>query len=128
MPTKQSVDVSKEPKDVQRVAASEGAGRKEGGEPVEMAATSGPKKLDRLPFFEMLAAMDPRDWEDRMVYLYRQDKNIIKEDPKDANYIDRITHAFDEAWVKAKHGGGRFLAILKNTRINGAERKFSFKK
>ncbi len=68
----------------------------------------------------MLAALTEREWEDRMVYLYRQDKNIIKEDPKDNNYIERITHSLDEDHVKKEHGGGRFLAILKNTRINGA--------
>ncbi|MBZ5522240.1 MAG: hypothetical protein LAP21_08360 [Acidobacteriia bacterium] len=116
-----------EPADVKRVAEAAGdTGRKPTGEPVEMAATSGPPKLDKLPFFDMLKALQARDWEDRMVYLYRQDKNIIKEDPKDSNYIDRVPHAFDEAYVKDKFGGGRFLAILKNTRINGAERKYSF--
>jgi hypothetical protein len=119
--------IDKEPPDVKRIAATEGVSAKEPSEPVALAATAGPKSLDKLPFFEMLARMSEREWEDRMVYLYRQDKNIIKEDPKDNNYIERITHAFDEDYVKKTHGGGRFLAILKNTRINGAERKFSFK-
>lgn len=116
-----------EPPDVKRAAAAEGVPAKDNTEPVALAPTAGPKSLDKLPFFEMLARMSEREWEDRMVYLYRQDKNIIKEDPKDNNYIERITHAFDEDYVKKTHGGGRFLAILKNTRINGAERKFSFK-
>jgi hypothetical protein len=120
--------VDREPADVKRVAAAEGIPVTEAaGEPVVLAPTSGPKSLDKLPFFEMLAKLSPREWEDRMVYLYRGDKNVIKEDPKDNNYIERITFPFDEDYVKKTHGGGRFFAILKNTRINGAERKFSFK-
>lgn len=118
--------VDREPADVKRVATAEGAASDKNTTPVELATTAGPKSLDKLPFFEMLAKLTGREWEDRMVYLYRQDKTIIKEDPKDNNYIDRITHAFDESYVKEKFGGGRFLAILKNVRINGAERKHSF--
>jgi hypothetical protein len=116
----------REPADVKRVAAAEGIPSDKTPTPVELAPTAGPIKLDKLPFFEMLARLSEREWEDRIVYLYRQDKNIIKEDPKDSNYIARITHAFDEPYVKDKFGGGRFLAILKNVRINGAERKHSF--
>src|SRR5260221_4534661 len=105
----------REPADVKRVAAAEGVTvTKVTNEPVVLAPTAGPKALDKLPFFEMLGRMTEREWEDRMVYLYRQDKNIIKEDAKDNNYIERITHAFDEDYVKKSHGGGRFLAILKN--------------
>jgi hypothetical protein len=118
--------VDREPADVKRVAAAEGAASDKTPTPVDLAPTAGPIKLDKLPFFEMLGRLTEREWEDRMVYLYRQDKTIIKEDPKDSNYIARITHAFDEAYVKDKFGGGRFLAILKNVRINGAERKHSF--
>jgi hypothetical protein len=118
--------LDREPADVKRVAAAEGAATDKTTAPVDLAPTAGPIKLDKLPFFEMLAKLSEREWEDRMVYLYRQDKTIIKEDPKDSNYIARITHAFDEAYVKEKFGGGRFLAILKNVRINGAERKHSF--
>jgi len=118
--------VDREPADVKRVAAGEGIPADKTTNPVELAPTAGPKSLDKLPFFEMLAKLTSREWEDRMVYLYRQDKTIIKEDPKDSNYIARITHAFDEAYVKEKFGGGRFLCILKNVRINGAERKHSF--
>jgi len=118
--------VEREPADVKRVAAAEGAASDKTPTPVDLAPTAGPIKLDKLPFFEMLGRLTEREWEDRMVYLYRQDKTIIKEDPKDSNYIARITHAFDEAYVKEKFGGGRFLAILKNVRINGAERKHSF--
>jgi hypothetical protein len=116
----------REPADVKRVAAAEGVPADKTTTPVELAPTAGPKNLDRMPFFQMLSSMTEREWEDRMVYLYRQDKTIIKEDPKDSNYIARITHAFDEAYVKEKFGGGKFLAILKNVRINGAERKHSF--
>jgi hypothetical protein len=116
----------REPADVKRVAAAEGVAADKNTTPVELAPTAGPIKLDKLPFFDMLSKLSEREWEDRMVYLYRQDKTIIKEDPKDSNYIARITHAFDEAYVKDKFGGGRFLAILKNVRINGAERKHSF--
>ncbi len=127
MPKAETMDVTpKEPRDVKRAAASEGIGGKDTAQPVELAPSSGPSKLQGLAFFDMLKAMSERDWEDRMVYLYRQDKSIIKADPKDANYIARIPHAFDEAYVKEKFGGGRFLCILKNTRINGAERKHSF--
>ena len=118
--------VDREPADVKRVAAAEGVPADKTTTPVELAPTAGPKNLDRMPFFQMLSSMSEREWEDRMVYLYRQDKTIIKEDPKDSNYIARITHAFDEAYVKEKFGGGKFLAILKNVRINGAERKHSF--
>src|SRR3954469_16713890 len=118
--------VEREPADVKRVAAAEGAASDKTPTPVDLAPTAGPIKLDKLPLFEMLGRLTEREWEDRMVYLYRQDKTIIKEDPKDSNYIARITHAFDEAYVKEKFGGGRFLAILKNVRINGAERKHSF--
>lgn len=118
--------VDREPADVKRVAAAEGAATDKTTAPVDLAPTAGPIKLDKLPFFEMLGRLTEREWEDRMVYLYRQDKTIIKEDPKDSNYIARITHSFDEAYVKEKFGGGRFLAILKNVRINGAERKHSF--
>jgi len=127
MPKAETVKLADEPKDVKRVAASEGIGGKENSAPVEMAGSAGPKELDKMPFFQMLGSMSERQWEDRMVYLYRQDKTIIKADEKDSNYIERITHAFDEAYVKEKHGGGRFLAILKNVRVNGAERKHSFK-
>lgn len=117
-----------EPADVKRAAAAEGVGRKDAGEPLEMAPTAGPEKLSKLPFFEMLSAMTERDWEDRLVYLYRVDKNIIKANEKDNNYIERISHAFDEEYVKTKHGGGQFMAILKNTRVrNGAERRYIFK-
>jgi hypothetical protein len=117
-----------EPADVRRAAAAEGAAAgKVPGEPIELAPTAGPAKLDKMPFFEMLAAMSARDWEDRMVYLYRQDKNIIKASEKDDKYIERFSHPFDEEYVKGKHGGGQFLAILKNVRVNGAERKYSFK-
>jgi hypothetical protein len=118
--------VEREPADVKRVATAEGAASDKTPNPVDLVPTAGPIKLDKLPFFEMLARLSEREWEDRMVYLYRQDKTIIKEDPKDSNYIARITHSFDEAYVKDKFGGGRFLAILKNVRINGAERKHSF--
>jgi hypothetical protein len=118
--------VDREPADVKRAAAAEGIPAEKNSTPVDLAPTAGPIKLDKLPFFEMLARLTEREWEDRIVYLYRQDKNIIKEDPKDSNYIARITHAFDEPYVKDKFGGGRFLAILKNVRINGAERKHSF--
>ena len=127
MPKNEPIDLTKEPRDVKRVAATEGVGSGKEKEPIEMAPTSGPRNLDKLPFFEMLAQLTAREWEDRMVYLYRQNKDVIKQDPKDANYIERISHAFDEQYVKGKFGGGQFLAILKNTRINGAERKHSFR-
>jgi hypothetical protein len=123
---KAGTTLDREPADVKRVATAEGAAADKNTAPVDLAPTAGPIKLDKLPFFEMLAKLSEREWEDRMVYLYRQDKTIIKEDPKDSNYIARITHAFDEAYVKEKFGGGRFLAIIKNVRINGAERKHSF--
>ena len=116
-----------EPGDVKRERQKIDGPAKVAGEPIEMAESSGPKNLNKMPFFDMLAAMSARDWEDRIVYLYRQDKQIVKADPKDANYIDKIAHAFDESFVKGRHGGGKFLAILKNMRVaNGAERTYSF--
>ncbi len=131
MPTKERTPIRRgpgdEPADVKRVAAAEGV-IDPTGEPIEMSDSAGPRKLEKMPFFDMLAALTPREWEDRLVYLYRSgDKNIIKADPKDNNYVERISHSFDESYVKEKHGGGQFLAILKNTRINGAERKHIFK-
>src|SRR6266481_977024 len=135
MPTKERTPIRRgpgdEPADVKRVAVAEGVAQPP-SEPIVMAESDGPKNLNKMPFFEMLAAMTAREWEDRLVYLYRSNEknaniNVIKADPKDSNYIERISHAFDEDYVKHKHGGGTFLAMLKNTRVNGAERKHMFR-
>jgi hypothetical protein len=118
----------REPADVKRGDAVEGTPPVASTKPIEMADISQPAKLDKMPFFDMLASLSEREWEDRLVYLYRGDGAVIKANEKDDKYIERIAHKFDEDYVKQKHGGGAFLAILKNTRVrNGAERKHIFK-
>lgn len=84
------------------------------------------KPLQDLEFFDHLRLMSARDWEDRICYLYRGGSEVAKADPTKGKYIDKIGQPFDEAYVKQKFGGGRYLAILKNLREGDAERKYSF--
>lgn len=89
------------------------------GHPPEVpngAAGSAGELIETLPFFEALSAMTPRDWEDHIVYLYRTDAEIPKEVLEATGrdkYVDKVTHAFDEEYVKRQHGGGTYLALLK---------------
>lgn len=93
--------------------------------PIELGSPP-PRDVRDIDFFAYLARLTPGDWDDRIVYLYRQDKGITKADPASGKFIAKIPHAFDEEHVAERFGGGRFLAIVKNQRSNEAERKHSF--
>lgn len=96
--------------------------------PIPLSPDPGPRRAKDLDGFDYLASLSPGEWDERIVYLYRQEPNVIKSDDRSKKFIAKISHNFDEEWVRAQFGGGRFLAIVKNQR-NGsgdAERKFSF--
>lgn len=96
--------------------------------PIPLSPDPGPKKGRDLDGFEYLASLTPGEWDERIVYLYRQDPNIAKSDDRNKKYIIKLSMPFDEAYVQERFGGGKFLAIVKNQRATGdtAERKFSF--
>jgi hypothetical protein len=96
--------------------------------PIPLSPDPGPRRARDLDGLEYLASLTPGEWDERIVYLYRQDPNIAKSDDRNKKYITKFSHAFDEEWVRAQFGGGRFLAIVKNQRTGSgdAERKFSF--
>lgn len=96
--------------------------------PIPLSPDAGPRRAKDLDGFDYLASLTPGEWDERIVYLYRQEPNVIKSDERSKKFIAKISHNFDEEWVRDQFGGGRFLAIIKNQR-NGsgdAERKFSF--
>lgn len=94
--------------------------------PEDPASATPALPLRERPFFEHLAALTEREWEDRVVYLYRGAGDVVKADATKGKFIDKITRPFDESYVKEQFGGGRYLAILKNYKTNEAERKASF--
>ena len=42
--------------------------------------------------------------------------------PGNGHYIEKVPHAIDEGYIKARHGGGRYLVFVKNVRTKGRER------
>lgn len=79
---------------------------------------------DLLPFFDYMARLTEREWEDRMVYLYRQGPAVQNKGA--TKYLEKISHGFDEEYVKQNHGGGKYLAVMKNQATDARERSHSF--
>jgi hypothetical protein len=78
-----------------------------------------------LDFFDYLNALSAKQWESRLVYLYRVDpevRNPENTSGKSRKFIEKIAHAFDEEYVKKHHGGGGYLAILKNVNLEHSDR------
>src|SRR5271157_2804785 len=59
-------------------------------------------------------------WGDRIIYINRQDPPV--HNPGNGHYIEKVPHAIDEEYIKARHGGGRYLVFVKNLRTKGRER------
>jgi len=66
--------------------------------------------LRTLPFWEQLAHIGERDWDELSVYLYRLAPKVRNAEP--VSFIERVSQAFDESDVKERHGGGKYRAIL----------------
>ncbi|HEV3041893.1 MAG TPA: hypothetical protein VHA33_29280 [Candidatus Angelobacter sp.] len=84
-------------------------------------------ELRTIPFFELLLKLSPGDWDTYMAYLYRsKGSGIIKTNDKDDHYIQKISHAFDEEYVKQSFGGGGYTVILNHSPSRKAVRKHTF--
>jgi hypothetical protein len=68
---------------------------------------------DNIPFFDALAMITPAEWEKYLIYIYRLDPKVRNPEGERA-YIDKIQRTFDEGDIKATHGGGKYMAILKD--------------
>ena len=68
---------------------------------------------DNIAFFDALAMITPAEWEKYLVYIYRLDPKVRNPEGERA-YIDKIQRTFDEGDIKATHGGGKYMAILKD--------------
>ena len=73
-----------------------------------------PPVLDtQRTFFDAIATIPDGAWESKvLIYLYRMDPPVSNK-IGDAKYIDVYSVPITEASVKAKHGGGKFWAMLK---------------
>jgi hypothetical protein len=78
---------------------------------------SGPSELD---FFDYLDSLTAKQWGDRIIYIYRQDPPAHT--PGNGHYTEKVPHAIDKEYIKARHGGGRYLVFVKNVRTKGRER------
>ncbi len=66
-----------------------------------------------LPYFEYLEALSPRQWERRLLYLYRLDP-AVRNATGNQKYIQRYAGPVDEDTVKQQHGGGKYMFVLNN--------------
>jgi hypothetical protein len=73
-----------------------------------------------LDFFDYLHSFRAKQWGDRIIYIYRQDPP--DHNPGSGHYIEKVPHAIDKEYIKARHGGGRYLVFVKNVRTKGRER------
>jgi len=73
-----------------------------------------------LDFFDYLDSLTAEQWGDRIIYIYRQDPPL--HNPGNGHYIEKVPHAIDEEYIKARHGGGRYLVFVKNVRAKARER------
>ena len=73
-----------------------------------------------LDFFDYLDSLTAEQWEDRIICINRQDPPV--HNPGNGHYIEKVPHAIDEGYIKARHGGGRYLVFVKNVRTKGRER------
>jgi len=73
-----------------------------------------------LDFFDYLDSLTAEQWGDRIIYINRQDPAV--HNPGNGHYIEKVPHAIDEEYIKARHGGGRYLVFVKNVRTKARER------
>lgn len=74
-------------------------------------------------FFDYLDSLTAEQWEDRTVYIYRQHPPV--RNPGNGHYIEKIPRAIDQEYIRAQHGGGRYLVFVKNVSTKGRERSQS---
>ena len=74
-----------------------------------------------LDFFDYLDSLTAEQWGDRIIYIYRQDPPL--HNPGNRHYIEKVPLAIDEEYIKARHGGGRYLVFVKNVRAKRRERR-----
>jgi len=73
-----------------------------------------------LDFFDYLNSLTAEQWGDRIIYIYRQDPP--DHNPGSGRYLEKVPHAIDEEYIKARHGGGRYLVFVKNVGTKRRER------
>jgi hypothetical protein len=71
-----------------------------------------------LDFFDYLHSFTAKQWGDRIIYIYRQDPP--DHNPGSGHYIEKVPHAIDKEYIKARHGGGRYLVFVKTSARNVA--------
>ena len=73
-----------------------------------------------LDFFDYLNSLTAEQWGDRIICIYRQDPP--DHNPGSGRYLEKVPHAIDEDYIKARHGGGRYLVFVKNVGTKRRER------
>jgi hypothetical protein len=69
---------------------------------------------ESVPFLDVIRMIPDAEWSDRyLMYLYRLDPKIRNAEGEPA-FIDKYKESVDEEDVKRKHGGGKYMLILKD--------------
>jgi hypothetical protein len=68
---------------------------------------------EALPFFDALAMITEHEWPRYLLYLYRLDPRV-RNPEGEPSYIDKYQRAIDEGEIRATHGGGKYMLILKD--------------
>jgi hypothetical protein len=71
-------------------------------------------------------SLSPKEREDRIVYIYRQDP-AIRNPQGEGHYLEKCAPPIDEEYIRDKWGGGQYLVVLKNLKLKEAERTKSIR-
>lgn len=94
---------------------------REGHESPQSGSNVGEESVPgELDFFDYLDSLTAEQWGDRIIYIYRQ--GPPDHSPGSGHYIEKVPHAIDKEHIKARHGGGRYLVLVKNVRRKRRER------
>lgn len=68
---------------------------------------------ESIPFLNAIAMIAESEWERYLIYLYRLDPRV-RNPEGEAAFIDKYQRPIDEGDIKAVHGGGKYMLLLKD--------------